>query len=418
MLATKLVAALLRSDDALRDYRRLGLHPDLFRGDAERELGELLDAHVRKYGALPSAQTVLEVTGLELPEVPEPPGFYRDKMVERHVHARLKRALLDAQDRLNDGRPLDAHAGLLREFADLHVEQHRAELVDYAVHGHDVVRAELVRVKKEGSSAGLRLGWPTLDDMAGGLQPGDVLSIVGRPARGKTLLLLYGALHAWRAGYPVIFVSMEMKPLQIVQRVAAMDTHTNLTHLKKAALSTEKEKDVLAHLLSNKDGRPFWIVDGALTATVDDIEMYCQQFKPAAVFIDGGYLIRSTNPRVSKWERVSDTAEQIKSRVAERLAVPVVVSYQLNREAAKKKGQDSVGVENIAYSDAVGQVSSVVLGLMQDESAETMQRRRVQVLKGRSGETGSFDVRWNFHNPPAMDFSEIEEPDVGDLDWI
>jgi len=135
-----------------------------------------------------------------------------------------------------------------------------------------------------------------------------------------------------------------------------------------------------------------------------------RQLKPGVVFIDGAYLLRSTS-RVPRWERLTENAERLKGELAEALNIPVVISYQFNREVKKGAKAENVGLENIAYTDAIGQLSSVVLGLLQDESVETLMRRRIEILKGRNGEQGSFEVHWIFDTGPNfMDFSEVYKP--------
>jgi hypothetical protein len=87
--------------------------------------------------------------------------------------------------------------------------------------------------------------------------------------------------------------------------------------------------------------------------------------------------------------------EDIKQHLAEGLNIPVVQSFQFNREASKKN-MGEVGLENIAGSDAIGQLSSVVLGLFEDEGIETALQRKIRVLKGRNGEQGEFSINWRF----------------------
>jgi hypothetical protein len=89
-------------------------------------------------------------------------------------------------------------------------------------------------------------------------------------------------------------------------------------------------------------------------------------------------------------------------------------SWQLNREATKKKKNEEVGLSEIGYSDAIGQISSVVLGLFQEESIETVEGRQVHVMKGRNGEVGNFSTRWNFH---VCDFTEIDGKTVEEADF-
>ena len=121
-----------------------------------------------------------------------------------------------------------------------------------------------------------------MDEMTGGLVVGDMVSLVGRPAKGKTWQMLYNAHHAWqRHGAAIMFVSMEMKVLPIEQRLAAMNAHVPAGQLKNALLSTNNLNKVKGALKEIKGFKaPFWVVDGNFTATVEDVYVLARQLKP------------------------------------------------------------------------------------------------------------------------------------------
>jgi len=216
-----------------------------------------------------------------------------------------------------------------------------------------------------------------------------------------------------------MFVSMEMNPQLIVQRLAALDTHTAAKQIKLATVSTGKYKQMMKLLKSNQKGMPpLWVLDGCLSATVDDVLMHALEKKPDVVYIDGAYLLRGGS-RSSRWERISDNTEMIKRDLCEGLRIPAVCSFQFNREAAKqfeKKGE--AGLEGIAGADAIGQLSSLVFGMFEEEAIDNFERRRIDVLKDRYGGESSFNVRWVFDQPTFMDFSEIEIESLEDLDHL
>jgi replicative DNA helicase len=141
-----------------------------------------------------------------------------------------------------------------------------------------------------------------------------------------------------------------------------------------------------------------------------------RQLKPEVLWVDGAYLVKTQNRGAKRWEQVAEVCEGLKAGVADTLNIPVVASFQFNRQ--QKKG-DKGDLDNIAYSDAVGQISSVILGLglSDDEgSVENLYKRKIDVLKGRNGEVGSFDINWKFDiGPNFMDFSEIKVVADGDL---
>lgn len=229
---------------------------------------------------------------------------------------------------------------------------------------------------------------------------------------GKTFQMLYAARHGWRTSKrsPALF-SMEMSAGLINQRLASMDSQVKLTHLMKSQLSTKAYHAMMDKLHDLKAmAKPFWVVDSNVVKTVDDIIMQCHILQPDCVWIDAAYLLKHSNSRLGKWDRQSENVEMIKEKIATDLEVPVICSYQLSKDSAKskKKNKDErASMEDIYGSDAIAQISSVILGLFQfEDDVEALNKRRVQILKGRSGETGEFTINWDFSS--KMDFSEYK----------
>jgi hypothetical protein len=111
---------------------------------------------------------------------------------------------------------------------------------------------------------------------------------------------------------------------------------------------------------------------------------------------------------------VSENADLLHNRIAAEIG-PVVASWQFARTASKKKKGEEVTLEDIAYADAIGQASSIVMGIFEEETVETLKQRRVKILKGRNGETGEFLANWNFDK---MDFSQVLAQAVEDLSFV
>jgi replicative DNA helicase len=180
--------------------------------------------------------------------------------------------------------------------------------------------------------------------------------------------------------------------------------------LKNAAFSKHTYDIFTAGLTSvNEYAARFLVVAGSIAATVDDIYNLAQEYECSVVYIDGGYLVRNKNSKLDRYLRVAENVEQMK-RYSEDLGLCTFASWQFNREASKKSAKSGVqegGLEDIACSDAIGQVSSVVLGMFQEDSPETIERREIRVLKGRNGETGKFSIRWDFLK---MDFEQCDPP--------
>lgn len=399
----KLLSAVVLSGN-VQQFIKLNLAPHLFK-ESEGVLYAAILKHVQKHGKVPSTETITEMLGDVLAVTTEPPEFYLEQVEHRYLHNAIKAMVIEAGEMLKDASPDNAYEALTKGISSLHLLKNRNNLIDFR-EILDLIVDEYMKVKQNNNEAGIMFGWPTPDGMTGGLKPGDVFSICGRPASGKTFMGLYSAHEAWKNHHPTFFASMEMTNQQIAQRLAAMHTHKALTQLMKGMLSTPSFTSLSKGLKAlKKQETPFWLVDGNLTVTVDDIIMMARQLKPEAIWIDGAYLLRHPNPKISRFDRITENAESIKSKLATDLGVPVICSYQFNRAVSKtKKGGEKAGLDDIYGTDSIAQLSTVVMGLFETESIETEKCRTVEILKGRNGETGSFKINWDFH---GMDFSEI-----------
>ena len=108
--------------------------------------------------------------------------------------------------------------------------------------------------------------------------------------------------------------------------------------------------------------RPYYILEGSLHSTVEDLAMRIQELKPTVVYVDGAYLMQTRNRHRSRWERISEVAE-FQKMLAKEFNLPVIASWQFNR-----KGPGSLG--NIAFSDVVGQLASIVVARMEEKKGE------------------------------------------------
>lgn len=415
-LGITLLTSLVKHN-SLKEYMRLSIDEKYFK-PSERELYKAVATHVFKYG-IPSPHTFEEMAAecdVDVPVAHEPPEYYMEKVRERYISDTLKLAVQGAGVKIKEGDSYQALEDLTKQVIDLSIQKIGGQIVDLR-DSWPIVK-KVMNEKLWKTEQGIKMGWPYLDNMAEGLRGGDMVSYIGRPGMGKTFQLLYTGHNAWyNQKVPVLLISMEMIPLLILQRLTAMHGGVSLTALKKAEMSSESATKLgvkMTNLGSHEV--PYYIVNGNLTATVEDIWQLCKQLKPGLLLVDGAYLVRTKDARMGKFERIGHVAESLKSMIATELDIPVIATYQFNRDAKKKtKKDEKPGLEDIYGSDVIGQVSSIVLGLLEDDGVETIERRRVDILKGRSGETGFFYSKWDF---VTMDFSEWDEEKLEGLQFL
>jgi replicative DNA helicase len=392
----------------------------LFKGEQEQTVFKWVEQHMLKHHALPNIET-LEGKFPEFKQftTPEPSSYYIELIEQRYGYDVINAANISSQDALKSDKTAinDALAFLSDARDKITRQRYRTRILNLGKEGPKLVLQQYHNVLATDSN--IDFGWPYLDTMTGGAMAGDVISFVGRPAAGKTFKMLASAMHNWLKKKRILFVSMEMNPLAIAQRATAMYAHTNLTQLKMGQYSTDTYKKFAGSLISMAGlDFEFYVVDGNLAASVEDIYTIADQLNCDAVYIDGAYLLKHKNPRIDRYTKVAENVEGMK-QFSGNIEKPTFASWQFNRDASKKTKGEKTGLEDIAYSDAIGQVSSIVLGLFQEEGVETMNSRVVDVLKGRNGEIGQFKIKWDFIN---MDFTQIGAPGAGDepqpLGWL
>jgi replicative DNA helicase len=376
----------------------------------EQVVFEFCAQHLKQHHVLPQLETLYstfpEMAGIE---TIEPPSFYVKQLENRYFYERINKANLESQELLKQNQ--DAHAAAVevmrRAVNEITEQQYRLRILNVGKELPGFIMSTYHNAAM--TEAVAKFGWPHMDEQGGAVMPGEVVSFVGRPALGKTWLMLWTAMHNWRqCKQNVMFVSMEMGTLQIGQRIAAMYTGCNIGQLKTSGYSHVTLKKFAAGLKAMTDEQAsFYVIDGNLAACVDDIYAAAEMLECKIVVIDGAYLLKHRNPRLDRFQRVAQNVEDMK-QIGSDLGTVTFCSWQLNREAEKKKKDGKeIGVGEIGYSDAIGQISSIVLGLFQEDSPETVQSRKITVMKGRNGEIGELSIAWNFIN---MDFGQVDPP--------
>lgn len=414
-LGIYLLAKIIR-EERLPDFLRL--RQQLFQGDAEEKTFTYIQNHVDRYHSLPSIELVRADLARQQVNFQEPPtndsfAVYHDRVISRAVRGLINTMtgqLADLEERDADVREsLDAVARFSENLSTVRTESQR-ELVQMADLG-DVILEEMGRSRTQGGVTGIPTGWHTLDLATRGLQPGDIYVVLARPKMGKTLVMLRIADAAHRAGYTPLLISMEMRQEQMARRHFAMRTGVNMTLLQRGQLSTFAEELIREKVSEMRSQTRYHFVEGQFKSDVQDVEGMVKSLRPHLVLVDAGYLLKMRRSTArQRWELITDIAAALKN-IATTCMVPLVVSFQFNREV--RRGAATADMANIQLADAIGQLASVAIGLFEPRDSESVaagRRRLIKVIGGREGEGDieDFEIEWDWRR---MNFDEISEPD-------
>lgn len=267
------------------------------------------------------------------------------------------------------------------------------------------------------SLTGVASGFADLDDMTGGLQPGDLIIIAGRPSMGKTAFALNIAENAaCAAGLPVAIFSMEMSAQQLVFRLMGSRARMDQRKLRRGPLS-EEEWMHLTKSLYALEHAPIFIDDSpalnALELRSRARRLYRQEGnKLGAVIVDYLQLMTPARPQDNRANEISEMSRALKT-LAKELHVPVLALSQLNRGLEARQNKRPM-MADLRESGAIEQDADVILFIYRDEvyNPESRDRGTAEIIIGkqRNGPTGTVKLTFlsactRFENHAAIAFA-------------
>lgn len=235
-----------------------------------------------------------------------------------------------------------------------------AEVVDYAI-------SEMTKLKSDGETRGVeklssslkttmnniaaeirdgnagrkvKVGYPKLDAMLGGLRPGTLNILAARPAMGKSALAINMAVNAAANGKTVVIFSLEMSKDEINMRLLSQAMSKPVSEILNSKTLTDSDRQLIDHALVKLSDYPIYQDDNSNTnpasmkATLQ--QLISSGIQPGLVIVDYLQLmsIKSMAGR-SRNEEVTAISRQLKL-LAKELNVPVIALSQLSRDNAKR----------------------------------------------------------------------------------
>lgn len=261
--------------------------------------------------------------------------------------------------------------------------------------------ADLDKLKDhKGTALGLSTGFMDLDDLLGGLQPGQLYVIAGRPSMGKTSLGLSITEHVVVEGAtPALLFSLEMEAKVIAQQMLCSRARVDANLLRKGRISDEE----LARLVtvSGHFQPSRLIVDDSADLSALEVRTRSRRLKArenvglvVVDYLQKMHARQGAKPAETRQLEIAVISSQLKA-MAKELGAPVIALAQLNRAAEGREDRRPL-LADLRESGTIEQDADAVLLLYRDEyyhpDTETPGICEVIVAKNRTGPTGTVEL--------------------------
>jgi len=285
--------------------------------------------------------------------------------------------------------------------------QHASELTEIGATGHATATVDIPAVVgdilTDIDSGRSRLGLPTglydFDNEIGGLRKGELIILAARPRIGKTTLALNILRSLVYSRRHVLFVTLEMTPTQLLERLLCGIAEVDGNALRTDRLS-EMGKSALVEAANSLPMDNIHIAERT-TATTADIRWLAKGLQQVEtldlVVIDYLQLIQPADKKKNRNEAVGQMSSDIK-RLTLELNLPVLCLSQLNRQV-EQKGNHVPGLGSLRESGSIEQDADMVMFLHREEvyskSIDDAGKAQLIVAKNRNGPEAEIKLEWD-----------------------
>lgn len=271
------------------------------------------------------------------------------------------------------------------------------------------------RYQQRGLIVGVPSGFHDLDALTGGFHPSDLIVLAGRPSSGKTALFLSMAFHAAvQQGYRVGVFSLEMSPLQLVERLLARAAPTS-THRLRMGLVEEEEWELLVASIDHLSRTATMRIDGTSLLSPMQLRMRARRWMAQEgidiIFVDYLQLMQADAQGRGRGQenrvQVIDEITRSLKLLARELHVPIVCLAQLSR-AVEQRASKVPQLSDLRESSSIEMNADLVMLLyreeMYDPKTEHKHQADLLVAKHRNGPCGQIRLAFD---PETTSFADL-----------
>ena len=264
---------------------------------------------------------------------------------------------------------------------------------------------------------GIASGFQAIDKFTGGWQETDLIIVGGASSMGKTSFALALAYNAAKyTNTPTVIFSYEMSALQLLRRLASMESGISNRYITNGTLNNE-ELGKIHESITNIEKIPLHIDEGNITSLgylVHRIKEYVKNKNAKMIMIDYLQLVSSKSKSGSREQEVSKVARTLKN-LAKELNITIIALSQLNRGVGMRNNSKPT-LSDLRESGEIEQAADVVMLIYRpeyygiefnDNGKESKGTANIIFAKGRNIGVGEVTLSFKSEITKFTDYEEI-----------
>ena len=338
--------------------------------------------HLQQYGKIPDTETFVSVfPSFDLFDVDESPKYLLDALYEDRNKRYLVRSFNLIRDAINNN-DIDKALKIQRETNDKLIQAKHLESIDIF---KDTSRYDAFLDKMtDFNKYYVTTGFPELDEVIGGWdRKEEYATIIARPGKGKSFILLKTALAAAEKGLKVGLYSGEMTANKVGYRLDSLISHISNTKLNHGIADVQVDYQKFIENIKQNIPGTIVILTPAMVGGpvgVGTLRAFVEKEKLDMLCVDQHSLLSDDRGAKNNIERAANISTDLKL-LQTLTGIPIITVSQQNREKVEENGADT---RNVSQSDKIGQDSTIVIALDKKDNVLTL-----NLIKTRDGGEGN-----------------------------
>lgn len=260
--------------------------------------------------------------------------------------------------------------------------------------------------------SGVPSGFPDLDDLTRGFQPGTLVTVAARPGVGKSSFLMNVAQNAALAGYVTGSFSLEMENDELFIRQVSSRAHID-GHRLGSGFIGDSEWNRVVQAIGDLSTAPLYI-DETPAVSMFEVRSRARRLKAEhglqLLAIDYLQLMGAHEKHNNRTLEIGAITSDLK-KLAKELKVPILLLSQLSRDVEKRGGRPKLS--DLRDSGSIEQDSDIVMFLWRPDTPDPNESENMTELiiaKHRGGPVGTVKLSWYERETRFDQYDRYEQP--------